>query len=110
MAINERDVRNELYWEKNLKLKDGDAKAMLDLMAIINKHGLEDNVWLDVYTKHLFWGGMKTTQCIESIHSFFDDYVNKHTTLAEFIEMCCRAMEKRAETERQYDAHNETIT
>ncbi|KAL2894580.1 Protein FAR1-RELATED SEQUENCE 6 [Bienertia sinuspersici] len=38
-------------------------------MAIINKHGLEDNVWLD---------GMKTTQRVVSIHSFFDDYVDKH--------------------------------
>ncbi|KAL2920987.1 Protein FAR1-RELATED SEQUENCE 4 [Bienertia sinuspersici] len=29
MAINERDIRNKLYREKKLKLKDGDAKAML---------------------------------------------------------------------------------
>ncbi|KAL2905592.1 Protein FAR1-RELATED SEQUENCE 5 [Bienertia sinuspersici] len=69
-------------------------------MAVINKHRLEDNVWLD---------GMKTTQRVESIHSFFDDYVNKHTALAEFAEMYYRAIEKRAETERQYDAHSETF-
>ncbi|KAL2897642.1 Protein FAR-RED ELONGATED HYPOCOTYL 3 [Bienertia sinuspersici] len=60
-------------------------------------------------TKHLFWAGMKTIQCVKSIHSFFDDYVNKHTTLAEFMEMYNRAMEKRAETERQYDALSETF-
>ncbi|KAL2944200.1 Protein FAR-RED ELONGATED HYPOCOTYL 3 [Bienertia sinuspersici] len=53
--------------------------------------------------------GMKTTQRVESINSFFDDYVNKHTALDEFAEMYCRAMEKRAETERQYDAHSETF-
>ncbi|KAL2893267.1 Protein FAR1-RELATED SEQUENCE 5 [Bienertia sinuspersici] len=70
-------------------------------MVVINKHGLEDNLCLD---------GMKTTQRVESIHSFFDDYVNKHTTLAEFAEMYCRAMEKRAEMERQYDAHSEAFT
>ncbi|KAL2925869.1 Protein FAR1-RELATED SEQUENCE 5 [Bienertia sinuspersici] len=52
---------------------------------------------------------MKTTQRVESIYSFFDDYVNKHTTLAEFAEMYCQAMEKRVETERQYDAHSETF-
>ncbi|KAL2900118.1 Protein FAR1-RELATED SEQUENCE 5 [Bienertia sinuspersici] len=52
--------------------------------------------------------GMKTTQRVESIHSF-DDYVNKHTTLAEFTEMYCRAMEKRAEAERQCDAHSESF-
>ncbi|KAL2896205.1 Protein FAR1-RELATED SEQUENCE 9 [Bienertia sinuspersici] len=32
MAINGRDIRNELYREKKLKLKDGDAKAMLELV------------------------------------------------------------------------------
>ncbi|KAL2936691.1 hypothetical protein RDABS01_020140, partial [Bienertia sinuspersici] len=32
-----------------------------------------------------------------------------HTTLDEFTEMYCRVMEKRAETERQYDAHSETF-
>ncbi|KAL2905086.1 Protein FAR1-RELATED SEQUENCE 6 [Bienertia sinuspersici] len=52
---------------------------------------------------------MKTTQRVESIHSFFDDYVNKHTALAEFTEMYCRAMEKRAEAGRQYDAHSESF-
>ncbi|KAL2894073.1 Protein FAR1-RELATED SEQUENCE 6 [Bienertia sinuspersici] len=170
MAINERDIRNEVYREEKLKLKDGDAKVMLEYfekitedtpslvyvaynreisqklgkckgynafkdellnaiydslsvpefesswMAVINKYGLEDNVWLDerdmwvlAYTKHLFWEGMKTTQCVKSIHTFFDDYVNKNTTLAEFAEMYCRAMEKKAETERQYDAHSETF-
>ncbi|KAL2922000.1 Protein FAR-RED IMPAIRED RESPONSE 1 [Bienertia sinuspersici] len=66
-------------------------------------------MWVPAYTKHLFWAGMKTTQRIEIIHSFFDEYVNKHITLAEFAEMYCREMEKRAEMERQYDAHNETF-
>ncbi|KAL2931167.1 Protein FAR1-RELATED SEQUENCE 5 [Bienertia sinuspersici] len=69
-------------------------------MAVINKHALEDNVWLD---------GMKTTQRVVSIHSICDDYVNKHTTLAELKEMYCRAMEKRVKTERQYDSHSETF-
>ncbi|KAL2904026.1 Protein FAR-RED ELONGATED HYPOCOTYL 3 [Bienertia sinuspersici] len=100
MAINERDIRNELYREKKLKLKDMDAKAMLEWMASINKHVLGDNVWLH---------GMKTTQRVKSIYSFFDDYVNNHTTMAELVEMYCRAMEKRAEKERQYDAHSETF-
>ncbi|KAL2929844.1 Protein FAR1-RELATED SEQUENCE 3 [Bienertia sinuspersici] len=68
-------------------------------MAVINKHGLEDNMWLD---------GMKTTQRVESIH-YFDDYVNKHTTLVEFAKMYYRSMEKRFKMERQYDAHSETF-
>ncbi|KAL2906204.1 Protein FAR1-RELATED SEQUENCE 5 [Bienertia sinuspersici] len=66
-------------------------------------------MWVPSYTKHLFRAGMKTTQRVESIHSF-DDYVNNHTTLAEFAEMYCRAMDKRAETERQYDVYSEAFT
>ncbi|KAL2929667.1 Protein FAR1-RELATED SEQUENCE 5 [Bienertia sinuspersici] len=66
-------------------------------------------MWVPIYIKHLFWAVMKTTQRVKSIHSLFDDYVNKHTTLAEFVEMYCRAMEKRAETEKQYDGHSETF-
>ncbi|KAL2895002.1 Protein FAR-RED IMPAIRED RESPONSE 1 [Bienertia sinuspersici] len=69
----------------------------------------EREIWVPPYTKHLFWAGMKTIQRVESIHSFFDDYVNKHITLAEFGKMYCQAMEKRAETESQYDAHSETF-
>ncbi|KAL2922962.1 Protein FAR1-RELATED SEQUENCE 5 [Bienertia sinuspersici] len=162
IAINERDIRNELYREKKLKLKDGDAKVMLEyfekmtegnqfffffhtyrldnfgqMQDILWKHGKckgynefkdellnaiydslsvpefeslfgESEMWVPAYKKHLFWIGMKTTQRVESIHSF-DDYMNKHTTLAEFTEMYCRAMEKRVETERQYDAHSKTF-
>ncbi|KAL2893783.1 Protein FAR-RED IMPAIRED RESPONSE 1, partial [Bienertia sinuspersici] len=54
-------------------------------MAVINKHDLEDNM-------------NETTQRVKSIHSFFDDYLYKHTTLAVFIEMYCLSMEKKAET------------
>ncbi|KAL2922786.1 Protein FAR-RED ELONGATED HYPOCOTYL 3 [Bienertia sinuspersici] len=36
-------------------------------------------MWVTAYMRHLFWVGMKTTQRSESIHSFFDNYVNKTT-------------------------------
>ncbi|KAL2894805.1 DNA polymerase, partial [Bienertia sinuspersici] len=39
MAINERDTRNELYREKKLKLRDGNAKAMLE------------NTWVDAHSR-----------------------------------------------------------
>ncbi|KAL2901687.1 Protein FAR-RED IMPAIRED RESPONSE 1, partial [Bienertia sinuspersici] len=39
MAINASDIRNELYREKKLKLKDGDAKAMLEY----SEKMIEDN-------------------------------------------------------------------
>ncbi|XP_048501598.1 protein FAR1-RELATED SEQUENCE 5-like [Beta vulgaris subsp. vulgaris] len=84
---------------------------------VIESYELQQNTWLKglykeremwVYIKHLFWAGMKTTQRVESIHSFFDDYVKKHTRLYEFAETYCKAMENRAEDERRYDAYCET--
>ncbi|KAL2893087.1 Protein FAR1-RELATED SEQUENCE 5 [Bienertia sinuspersici] len=98
MAINERDVRNELYREKKLKLKDGDAKAMLNHAAYKE---FNDVVCFD------------TTYLANQYELPFSNFVgvNHHAhNTAEFAEICFRAMEKRAETERQYDAHSETFT
>ncbi|KAL2905859.1 Protein FAR-RED IMPAIRED RESPONSE 1, partial [Bienertia sinuspersici] len=65
MAINERDVRNEFYKEKKLKLKDGDAKAMLEYfekmtegnqffshMCRLDNFGqLQDILWVDARSR-----------------------------------------------------------
>ncbi|XP_021835081.2 protein FAR-RED IMPAIRED RESPONSE 1-like [Spinacia oleracea] len=59
----------------------------------------ERHMWVPAYLKHLFWAGMKTIQRVESINSFFDLYVNKHTHLYEFAESYCEAMEGRANAE-----------
>ncbi|XP_056685534.1 protein FAR-RED ELONGATED HYPOCOTYL 3-like [Spinacia oleracea] len=59
----------------------------------------ERNMWVPAYVKHLFWADMKMTQRVESINSFFDQYVHKHTHLYEFVEAYCEAMEARANEE-----------
>jgi hypothetical protein len=53
--------------------------------------------------KDTFFGGMSTTQRSESINSFFDKYVNKKTTLKEFVEKYKVALEDREEAEKQAD-------
>ncbi|XP_010679387.1 protein FAR1-RELATED SEQUENCE 6-like [Beta vulgaris subsp. vulgaris] len=53
----------------------------------------EREIWVPAYLRHMFWAGMKTTQRVESINSFFHGYVNKHTRLFEFAERYCEAME-----------------
>ncbi|XP_056695288.1 protein FAR-RED IMPAIRED RESPONSE 1-like [Spinacia oleracea] len=60
-------------------------------------------MWVPAYVKHLFWAGMKTTQRVESINSFFDCYVHKHTHLHEFVEAYCEAMESRENEESMAD-------
>ncbi|XP_056697352.1 protein FAR-RED IMPAIRED RESPONSE 1-like [Spinacia oleracea] len=63
----------------------------------------ERNMWVPAYVKHLFWAGMKTTQRVESLNSFFDQFVHKHTHLYEFVEAYCEAMEARANEESMAD-------
>ncbi|XP_010696068.2 protein FAR1-RELATED SEQUENCE 4-like [Beta vulgaris subsp. vulgaris] len=66
----------------------------------------EREMWVPTYLRHMFWAGMKTTQRVESMNSFFDGYVNKHTRLYEFAEHYCEAMEVRANTEKHADANS----
>ncbi|KAI5339418.1 hypothetical protein L3X38_018690 [Prunus dulcis] len=42
--------------------------------------------WVPTYMRGAFFAGMSTTQRSESINSFFDKYLNKKTTLKEFVE------------------------
>ncbi|XP_057987586.1 protein FAR-RED IMPAIRED RESPONSE 1-like [Hevea brasiliensis] len=61
------------------------------------KHGLERNEWLSklyvdreywvpIYLNHTFWAGMVSTQRSESMHAYFDGYVNSMSTLKQFVE------------------------
>ncbi|KAL2892679.1 Protein FAR1-RELATED SEQUENCE 5, partial [Bienertia sinuspersici] len=54
--------------------------------------------------KDMFWAGMRSTQRVESMNSFFDKYLKKQTRLYEFVQQYCKAMERRAEDEKQADA------
>ncbi|XP_021854247.1 protein FAR1-RELATED SEQUENCE 6 isoform X2 [Spinacia oleracea] len=65
----------------------------------------EREMWVPAYMKHLFCAGMRTTQRVENIHSFFDEYVGRHTRLSEFTGKYCVAMEQRASMERDADAN-----
>ncbi|XP_058008148.1 protein FAR-RED IMPAIRED RESPONSE 1-like [Hevea brasiliensis] len=61
------------------------------------KYGLERNEWLSklyvdreywvpIYLNHTFWAGMVSTQRSESMHAYFDGYVNSMSTLKQFVE------------------------
>ncbi|XP_021736492.1 protein FAR-RED IMPAIRED RESPONSE 1-like [Chenopodium quinoa] len=74
--------------------------------SLIKQFKLEDNdwlcdlfekrhMWIPAFMKEHFWAGMKTTQRVESINSFFDGFLNRHTKLHEFPEKYTRAMAKR---------------
>ncbi|XP_021736782.1 protein FAR1-RELATED SEQUENCE 8-like [Chenopodium quinoa] len=64
---------------------------------------VERHMWVPAFMKEYFWAGMKTTQRVESINSFFDGFVDKHTKLCEFPEKYSQAMKKRVSDETDAD-------
>ncbi|KAL2928754.1 Protein FAR-RED ELONGATED HYPOCOTYL 3 [Bienertia sinuspersici] len=80
----------------------------LTLIILGKMHGLyqEREWWIPPYMKDMFWAGMRSTQRVESMNSFFDKYLKKQTRLYEFVQQYCKAMERRAEDEKQADAES----
>ncbi|XP_021771180.1 protein FAR1-RELATED SEQUENCE 6-like [Chenopodium quinoa] len=65
----------------------------------------ERHMWVPAYMRYHFWAGMKTTQRVESINSFFDGFVNRHTKLFEFPQKYAKALEKCVRDETAADAN-----
>ncbi|XP_021723943.1 protein FAR-RED IMPAIRED RESPONSE 1-like [Chenopodium quinoa] len=63
----------------------------------------EKHMWVPAYTNHLFLAGIWSTMRVERFQSFFDGFVEKHTTLCEFVKGYCFAMEKRVRIEEDSD-------
>ncbi|KAL7199240.1 hypothetical protein ACSBR2_021512 [Camellia fascicularis] len=77
---------------------------------LIENYQLESNEWLfglfedrhqwvPAFVKDIFWAGMSTTQRSESMHAFFDGYINSKTTLKQFVEQYENALAKKVENE-----------
>ena len=82
---------------------------------VIKTYNVESNTWLEelfkenmmripVHMRDTFWAGMKTTQRVESINTFFDGFLNSKTKLYEFVAHYCSAMGKRVVDEKAVNA------
>jgi len=82
--------------------------------SFVNKFELEHDDWLSglykerhrwvpIMLKKYFWAGMSTTQRSESIHDFFDGYINSTTSLQQFVKQYDNALRSRAEKEFEAD-------
>ena len=67
----------------------------------------ERHMWVPTFMKHLFWAGMRTTQKVESMNRFFDQFINRHTRLFEFGERYSAVVKKRALQEKDADEADE---
>ncbi|XXG57392.1 hypothetical protein AAC387_Pa03g4557 [Persea americana] len=100
----------------------GDSSPRLDTIAqfeerwrqLLNDYGLGENIWLrslydirerwiPAYTRNTFSAGMLTSQQTENPYSFFDGFVNKETTLQEFIKSFDKATDHRYKEECEAD-------
>ncbi|KAL2894350.1 Protein FAR-RED IMPAIRED RESPONSE 1, partial [Bienertia sinuspersici] len=66
--------------------------------------------WIPPYMKDMFWAGMRSTQRVESMNSFFDKYLKKQTRLYEFVQQYCKAMERRFEDEKDPNTRKDILT
>ncbi|KAK1646380.1 hypothetical protein QYE76_064185 [Lolium multiflorum] len=79
-------------------------------MRMLERYNITDNEWLKglydnrhrwvpAFVKDAFWAGMSTTQRSESMHAFFDGYVNAKTTLKHFTSQYENALRDKVEKE-----------
>lgn len=82
--------------------------------SFIDKFMLQQNDWLSglyeerhrwapTFVRKYFWAGMSTTQRSESMHAFFDGYINSTTSLNQFVKQYDNALSSRAEKEFEAD-------
>ncbi|XP_057438088.1 protein FAR1-RELATED SEQUENCE 6-like [Lotus japonicus] len=90
-------------------------------MKIVEDFGLEDNEWLNElflerhhwvpsFVRSSFWAGMSVNLLNESMHAFFDGYVNQHTTLKQFVDQYDNTLQYKAEQEYVADVHSSCST
>ncbi|XP_062081126.1 protein FAR-RED IMPAIRED RESPONSE 1-like [Humulus lupulus] len=63
----------------------------------------ERHCWVLAFVNDIFWASMSTTQCSESMNSFFDDYVHSKTSLKQFVEQYDLALRNKVEKENPAD-------
>ncbi|KAF8398087.1 hypothetical protein HHK36_017013 [Tetracentron sinense] len=82
--------------------------------SIVDRYDLKRNDWLQslynarghwvpVYFRNTFFAAISSNQGVETISSFFDGYVNHHTTLPLFFKQYERALENWFEKEIEAD-------
>ncbi|KAG6423166.1 hypothetical protein SASPL_113554 [Salvia splendens] len=86
----------------------------------LSKHGLHNNRWLKdlfdekenwapIYLNHIFWAGMVSTQRSESMHAFFDGFVNSKSTLKLFVEQYEIAIQNKIQKEMNADYQSKCV-
>ncbi|RYR09108.1 hypothetical protein Ahy_B05g077205 [Arachis hypogaea] len=62
------------------------------------------HIWVPIYLDHHFWAGMRSTQRSESIHSFFNKFITRNSSLIQFVKQYDNCLGSREQAERESDA------
>ncbi|RYR12364.1 hypothetical protein Ahy_B04g069898 isoform A [Arachis hypogaea] len=64
------------------------------------------HIWVPVYLDHHFWAGMRSTQMSESMHSSFNKFISRNSSLIQFVKQYDNCLGSREQAERESDAAN----
>ncbi|RYR28709.1 hypothetical protein Ahy_B01g052863 isoform B [Arachis hypogaea] len=62
------------------------------------------HIWISIYLDHHFWARMKSAQRSESIHSFFNKFITRNSSLIQFVKQYDNCLGSREQAERESDA------
>ncbi|RYR28018.1 hypothetical protein Ahy_B01g052118 [Arachis hypogaea] len=64
----------------------------------------DHHIWVPIYLDHHFWAGMRSTQRSESMHSFFNKFIIRNSSLIQFVKQYDNCLGSREQAERESDA------
>ncbi|RYR00290.1 hypothetical protein Ahy_B07g088408 [Arachis hypogaea] len=62
------------------------------------------HIWVPIYLDHHFWVGMRSTQRSENMHSFFNKFITRNSSLIQFVKQYDNCLGSREQAERESDA------
>ncbi|RYQ96843.1 hypothetical protein Ahy_B08g092738 [Arachis hypogaea] len=62
------------------------------------------HIWVPIYQDHHFWAEMRSTQRSESMHSFFNKFNIRNSSLIQFVKQYDNCLGSREQRERESDA------
>ncbi|RYR26927.1 hypothetical protein Ahy_B02g061241 [Arachis hypogaea] len=99
----EKDVKNYITREVRNVSEQEDTKEFGKYFLCLDLY--EDrHIWVPIYLDHHFWAGMRSTQRSESMHSFFNKYITRNSSLIQFVKQYDNCLGSREQAERESDA------
>ncbi|XP_057791297.1 protein FAR-RED IMPAIRED RESPONSE 1-like [Salvia miltiorrhiza] len=101
-------LKNIIYDSLSIGEFEGKWAEFLVEYGLENNNWLQDlyavrKSWVPIYLTHIFWAGMRSTQRSESMHAFFDSYINSRSTLKSFVEQHKIAITNKTHKELEAD-------